>query len=233
MSLIRTSCFFAALVVVSHMSETSAQAQSQGKDNHGHMSENGGVCVDAKPGEKLEGFGCWNIASREVSKFPTAPLYWNLAKFPTKEAAESAKGATDLVVETEGQIWLFSFGPKDAAPKQGEKIATIGPLKMISAKSYGIVVSFTILPPGAKSVTHTHPGPEAWYMLAGEQSLETPEGARKARAGESMMAPPNTPMKLTIIGTVVRRSLVVVIHDASQPRSIPTNEWKPSGACER
>jgi quercetin dioxygenase-like cupin family protein len=220
------------LIAASQFATAAAQAQSPGKDNHGHMSEKGGVCVDAKPGEKLEGFGCWNIASREVSKFPAGALYWHLGKFTTKEAAEAAKGATGLVVEAEGRVWLFSFGPKDAAPRQGEKVATIGPLKMISARSYGIVVSLAILPPGAKSVTHTHPGPEAWYMLAGEQCLETPEGASKARAGESMTAPPNTPMKLTITGTSLRRSLVVVIHDSSRPRSIPTNEWKPSGACD-
>jgi hypothetical protein len=30
---------------------------------------------------------------------------------------------------------------------------------------------------------HTHPGPEGWYVLAGEQCLETPAGANKAVAG--------------------------------------------------
>jgi quercetin dioxygenase-like cupin family protein len=231
MLLSRTFCFSAMLMVAFHLAATEVQAQVSGKDNHGHLSDKGGICVDVQPGEKIEGFGCWNIANREVKQFPTGPLFWHLSRFPTREAAETSKGTTGLIVEAEGKVWLFSFGPKDAAPKQGEHVASVGPLKMASAKSYGVVASLAILPPGAKSVVHIHPGPEAWYMLAGEQCLETPEGTSKAKAGESMTAPPKTPMRLTITGSSVRRSLVVVIHDLSQPRSIPTSKWEPSGTC--
>jgi len=47
---------------------------------------------------------------------------------------------------------------------------------------------------------HTHPGPEVFYLLTGQQCLETPTGATKARAGEGMTAPANTPMQLNIVG---------------------------------
>ena len=30
--------------------------------------------------------------------------------------------------------------------------------------------------PGDNSRVHTHPGPEGWFVLAGEQCLETPSG---------------------------------------------------------
>jgi quercetin dioxygenase-like cupin family protein len=232
MTLARIFGFSTILMAVSYSAAIDEQAQVSGKDNHGHMTEKGGVCVDLQPGEKIEGFGCWNVASREVKEFPTGPLFWHLSKFPTRETAEVSKGKAGLVVEAEGQVWLLSFGLKDAKPKQGAHVASIGPLKMIPAKSYGIVASLAILPPGAKSVVHIHPGPEAWYMLSGEQCLETPEGTSKARKGESLTAPPNTPMRLTITGSTIRRSLVVVIHDSSQPRSIPTSDWKPAGTCD-
>ncbi|HKX32869.1 MAG TPA: cupin domain-containing protein [Blastocatellia bacterium] len=233
MALTRIFWLSAILIATCYSTALEAQAQATGKDNHGHLTDKGGVCVDLQPGEKMEGFGCWNIAGREVKEFPAGPLFWHLNKFPTREAAEASRGKTDLVVEAEGQVWLFSFGLRDAVPGRGEHVATIGPLQMVPAKSYGIVVSLAVLPPGAKSVVHVHPGPEAWYMLAGEQCLETPAGTGRAKAGETLTAPPNTPMRLTITGSTVRHSLVVVIHDSSRPRSIPTSEWKPAGTCDR
>jgi hypothetical protein len=51
------------------------------------------------------------------------------------------------------------------------------------AKSYAAVLSYAVMRPGDSSRVHTHPGPEGWYVLTGEQCLETPAGANKARAG--------------------------------------------------
>jgi hypothetical protein len=44
-----------------------------------------------------------------------------------------------------------------------------------------------------------------------------------------MVAPPATPMSLTNSGKSIRRALFIVIHDANQPWSILTEEWKPTG----
>jgi quercetin dioxygenase-like cupin family protein len=142
-----------------------------------------------------------------------------------------------MVVESEGKFWLFSFGSKKSAPKQGESVASIGPLrltlnKLAAAKSYEVVSYLAVMPPKTYTRVHTHPGPEAWYVLAGQQCLEVPGGVIRARRGEGAMAPPETPMRLTNNGSSVRRALFIVIHDAAQPWSIPTAEWKPSGACD-
>jgi hypothetical protein len=69
-------------------------------------------------------------------------------------------------------------------------------------------------------------------VTAGEQCLETPAGANRARAGGTMTVPSNTPMELNVNGTALRRAFAVVIHDAAQERGIPS-DWKPSGACSR
>jgi quercetin dioxygenase-like cupin family protein len=89
------------------------------------------------------------------------------------------------------------------------------------------------MPPGTYTRVHIHPGPEAWYILSGEQCLETPAGPMRAQAGESMVALPTTPMRLTNSGSSVRRAFFIVIHDANQPWTIPTEDWKPTGACDR
>ena len=90
-----------------------------------------------------------------------------------------------------------------------------------------------VMPPKSYTTVHTHPGPEAWYVLTGEQCLEIPEGIIRVHAGGGGVAPPATPMRLTNNGASVRRALFIVIHDAAQPWSIPTGDWKPTGACDR
>jgi quercetin dioxygenase-like cupin family protein len=92
------------------------------------------------------------------------------------------------------------------------------------------VFSYAVMRPGQGSVVHTHPGPEGWYMLAGEQCLETSVGVFRGKTGQTVVAPPNVPMELYIPGTEVRRSLVVVIHDGEKRRGEPS-PWRPTGAC--
>ena len=38
------------------------------------------------------------------------------------------------------------------------------------------------------------------------------------------------PMELMIVGSEVRRSLVLVVHDSTQQKSIPS-DWKSTGRC--
>jgi len=80
---------------------------------------------------------------------------------------------------------------------------------------------------------HRHAGAEAWYTLEGAQCLETPQGKLVQRAGEpGMMVPAGVPMMLVGIGNTVRRSLVLILQDASQPRSTPAMDWAPAGLCQ-
>jgi quercetin dioxygenase-like cupin family protein len=125
-----------------------------------------------------------------------------------------------------------AFRLRDLAVKGGQPVAVVGPLELPPAKSYTAVLSYAVMRPGDRSRVHTHPGPEGWYMIVGEQCLETPAGANRAKAGGTMTVPPNVPMELSITGTVVRKSLVLVIHDSSQPRGTPS-QWKPAGACSQ
>jgi quercetin dioxygenase-like cupin family protein len=137
-----------------------------------------------------------------------------------------------FTVDAANQTWVFSFGPKDASPESGTPVITVGPLPLTPAKSYQVVSYFVVMPASAHTMVHTHPGPEAWYVLEGAQCLETPAGAMKLVAGEGGVAPPNTPMRLSNTGSATRRALFIVIHDVTQPWASPS-DWKPVGACER
>jgi quercetin dioxygenase-like cupin family protein len=205
---------------------------AQGPDTirHQHLTEV--ACVDVPPGEKRPEFGCFNIGTVTGLHFSQASVYWHLHAFPSRKAAEAAKSATGLVAEEDGRAWLSEFGPRNITPPGGESIAVVGPLQLPAAKSYAAVLSYAVMRPGDSSRVHTHPGPEGWFVLAGEQCLETPAGANKAQAGGTATVPPNIPMELNVTGTTLRRAFALVIHDSAQQRGI-LSDWKPSGACSR
>jgi quercetin dioxygenase-like cupin family protein len=205
--------------------EPQAQPQATG---HEHLSEV--ACVDVPPGEKRPEFGCFNVGTVKGLQFPQKAVYWHLRAFGSRQTAEAARSSTGIVVEEGGRVWLSEFGAREAAPNGGEAVAVVGPLQLSAAKSYSAVLSYAVMRPGDSSRVHTHPGPEGWYVLAGEQCLETPEGASKAGAGKTVTVPPNVPMELTVTGTTIRRAFALVIHDSTQQRGIPS-AWKPAGKC--
>ena len=206
------------------------RAQVPGTAEHEHLAHV--ACVDVPPGEKRPEFGCFNVGAVTGLHFSQPSVYWHLRAFPDRKAAETARSATGIVVEEDGRVWLSEFGPRNTAPRGGKAIAVVGPMQLPAAKSYTAILSYAVMRPGDKSRVHIHPGPEGWYVLAGEQCLETPAGADKARAGGTTTVRPNIPMQLNVTGTKLRRAFALVIHDSAQERGIPS-DWKPSGACSR
>jgi quercetin dioxygenase-like cupin family protein len=206
------------------------QAQLSDTIGHQHLTEV--ACVDVPPGTKRPEFGCFNVGTITGLHFSQASVYWHLRAFPDRKSAEAARSATGIVVEEDGRVWLSEFGARNSVLRGGESIAVVGPLQLPAAKSYAAVLSYAVMRPGDSSRVHTHPGPEGWYVLAGAQCLETPAGAIKARAGETMTAPANTPMELNVSGATLRRAFALVIHDSAQARGTPS-DWNPSGACSQ
>ena len=204
------------------------RAQSPPTAAHDHLTEV--ACVDVPAGEKRPEFGCFNVATIAGLHFSESSVYWHLSTFESRKAADAAKSATGLVVEEDKRVWLSEFGPKNSASRGGKAIAIVGPLQLPPAKSYSAVLSYAVMRPGDNSRVHTHPGPEGWYVIAGEQCLETPAGASRAKAGGVMTVPPNVPMELNATGAVLRLAFALVIHDSTGNRGIPS-EWKPPGAC--
>ena len=207
-----------------------ALGQKMAGEMHEHQTHVS--CDDVPPGQQRPEFGCFNIATESGLQFPQPEVYWHIRTFANRPAAEAARSATGIVVEEDGRVWLSEFGARNIVVKGGHPVAVVGPLKLLPAKSYTAVLSFAAMRPGDRSRVHTHPGPEGWYMIAGEQCLETPAGANRAKTGGTMTVPPSVPMELSVTGTVLRKSLVLVIHDSSQLRGVPS-PWKPTGACSQ
>jgi len=127
--------------------------------------------------------GCWIIVDEPVGRLPQPPLFWHLDTFPTRTAAEAAKGAGAAVVESLGKFWVMTIAGADFRAGSGEHVADIGPLLLNPQTEYSAMYMEAIFTPGMEAATHTHSGPEAWYTMSGETCLETPEGVMIGRAG--------------------------------------------------
>jgi quercetin dioxygenase-like cupin family protein len=198
--------------------------------DHEHMVSQ--TCSELPAGQKRPEFGCFIVASSKGLQFDRSEVYWHLERFSNRAKAQAAKSPTGLILEEEGKIWVSEFGPDDAASHGGELTVMIGPLELPYAKSYHAQIAYAVLRPGDRSRVHTHAGPEAWYMLSGDQCLETPSATKKAKTGETMSVEAGVPMELSIIGTNVRRSFTLVIHDSAKAWG-DASDWKPTGACGR
>ncbi len=197
-------------------------------DSGAHLTEV--ACVDVPAGEQRPDFGCFNVGTLRGLKFNLREVFWHLRRYQSVAAANAARSSRSIVVEEDGRVWLSEFAARDKPPQGGESVAVIGPMKLPAAKSYNAVLSYAVLRPGDSSRVHTHAGPEAWYVIEGEQCLETPAGKMTLHAGEGAAVDGDIPMELNVTGSAIRHAFALVIHDSSRPRGAPSL-WKPPRTC--
>jgi quercetin dioxygenase-like cupin family protein len=173
------------------------------------------------------------MTSVPQGEMPQATVFWHVYAYPSRAEAEAANGRGGTIVEGLGKSWLFAIGPAGWRPTPGAvRVAEIGPLRVKAGVEYTAQYMVAVFTPGMTTPVHRHPGPEAWYTLSGEVCLETPDGKIIGRAGESTIVPAGPPMKLTATGKETRRSLVLILHETSQPAGIVVSDWQPKGLCK-
>jgi quercetin dioxygenase-like cupin family protein len=208
-----------------------AFAQTNSPDGHEHGAL---ACNESPtPGKRPPNIDCAALVHVKFSVLPPGPLVWRFEKFPTKQAAQTAAAPTSAVVEAAGKIWLLTLSSKGVRSKGGTFVSETDQLPEIPpGPSYEVVVYEADLGPEADVPVHTHSGPETWFLLTGAQCLELPGRAVRARAGETMFAPAETPMKLNMIGPGKRDALFIIVHDSSKPATTFVG-WQPKGICEK
>jgi quercetin dioxygenase-like cupin family protein len=137
------------------------------------------------------------------------------------------------VVEAFGKVWLYTIAGSEWRPQAGERVAVVGPLAITPDKKYTARYLEAVFTQGMTASVHRHSGPEAFYLVSGAQCLETPEGFTVTHTGESAIVPEGPPMALSSVGAEKRRSVVLVLHDTSQPWITRMVDWKPKGLCPK
>jgi quercetin dioxygenase-like cupin family protein len=162
------------------------------------------------------------LTEKKVDALPPGPLFWRVENFPTLAQAQAAAGPMGLAAEWNGKAWLFTLGPANGASAGGTKVVEIGPMPEVSAAQYLLRVNHASGPPGSVTPVHSHPGAEAVYVLAGEESFKTPHGVTRVKAGETAAGhAADTPMQAANTGSVELKALVMFMVDATKPFSKP------------
>lgn len=162
------------------------------------------------------------LAEKKITELPAGLLYWRIENFSTRAEAEAAAGPVALVAQSGGKIWLFTLGPSGGSSPGGSKVAEVGPLPRVVAKEYLLRINEASGPPGSITTVHTHPGSEAFYVLAGEQSIRTPDGTIRVSMAQSETGPGgDTPLQVSSTGSTELHALVMFVVDATKPFSSP------------
>ena len=162
------------------------------------------------------------LGEKKVEKLPAGPLFWRVESFPTLAQAQAAASPMSLAAESNGKAWLFTLGPAGGSSSGGTKMTEIGPVPEVAATQYLLRINEASGPPGSVTPVHSHPGSEAVYVLAGEQSFKTPHGVKRVAAGQSAAGHgPDTPMQASNSGSVDLRALIMFVVDATKPFSKP------------
>ena len=192
-----------------------------------------GVCKPASM--RTQEVGCWILADDPIGPLAKSPVFWALDVYPTRAAAEADKGARGTVLESLGKVWLLTIEYQESKPLHGSRAAEIGPLPVVAGENYSVQYMEAIFNPGMTAPEHLHSGPEAWYTLAGETCLETSDGRVQIGSadGPPVIVPMGLSMHLTATGTEQRRSLVLILHQTSQPVSTLDHKWVAKGLCNK
>ena len=154
-----------------------------------------------------QGFFAKPLVEKKVTELPQGDLFWRIDNFDTKEQAQQAAGPLGLVAEYDGKVWLFTLGRAGEESKGGK-------LRINEAGG----------PKGSVTAVHTHPGSEAFYVLAGELTQKTPHGVARLTAGQSMVGHGvDTPMEVSNSGSGDLREFALFVVDATKPFSSPAH----------
>jgi hypothetical protein len=164
------------------------------------------------------------LAEKKVTELPSGTLYWRIERFDSIDQARAAARDTwSLAVEAADKAWLFTLGPKGAAPSAGATpMAEVGPIPRISASQYLLRINRASGPPGSITAVHSHPGSEAFFVLSGEQSIRGARGVLRVKAGEAEAGNgADMAMQVSSSGTTDLDALVMFVVDAGRPFSSP------------
>ena len=181
-----------------------------------------GLCVLPSSAIAQQALVVKALAEKKVTELPAGPLFWRLENFPTLAQAQAAAGPTGLAAESGGKVWLFTLGAAGGSSTGGTKVAEVGPLPQVVATQYLLRINEASGPPGSITTVHTHPGSEAFYVLAGEQSIRTPQGMIQVKVGQPETGPGgDTPLQVSSSGSTDLHALVMFMVDATKPFSSP------------
>lgn len=188
-------------------------------------------CFENSPERRGEE-GCTILTSRPLIGPVNGPLYWHIDRFDSLDAAKKAAGPNGVATDAHGGVWLVTVERKGKAHHGGRHVEWIGPLILPAAETYTMNVRSTLLKDGALTPVHTHSGPEVFYIVLGEQCLETQKVGHLLPAGKFLILPTDQIHRGRVQRAGMRGALTLVLHDSARPASSDLSDPPPLIPCK-
>jgi len=162
------------------------------------------------------------LAEKKVPALPPGELYWRIDNFASVAQAQAAATPWSLVAQSADRVWLFTLGPAGGSSPGGSRVVEVGPIPRVSASEYLLRINEASGAPGNVTPVHSHPGSEAFFVLAGEQAIRHPHGVMRVKVGQPQAGHgADVPMQVSSSGSTDLLSLVMFVVDATRPFSTP------------
>ena len=173
-------------------------------------------CVQDSP-ERHGELGCSIVEIKALPSPLGRSLSWHIDRFDSGESARASVTPLSIALEAHGSWWLLSLDTTARDHHGGKHVAIVKLPPLPPAAKYSMLVISAYVASGLTSRIHTHSGVEGFYVVEGEQCLETAARADTMRKGEGLAVATGVAMRLVAIGPTPRRALAVIVFDASQP----------------
>jgi hypothetical protein len=180
------------------------------------------LCLSPATGWAQQALVIKALAEKKIAELPAGQLFWRIENFSALAQAQAAASPSSVVAESAGKVWLFTLGPAGGSSAGGTKVAELGPIPRVVAPQYLLRINEASGPPGSITPVHTHPGSEAFYVLAGEQSIRSPHGTMRVMVGQAEAGHgADMPMQVSSSGGTDLLALVMFVVDATKSFSSP------------
>jgi quercetin dioxygenase-like cupin family protein len=174
------------------------------------------ACVTNSPERRGE-IGCSLVENKPLPATLREPLFWHIDRFDSGESALREGGPASVAFEAHGTWWLMTIESGIDDHHGGQHVTHVALPALPPAPKYSMLVMSAYIPSGLTSRIHTHSGVEGFYVVDGQQCLETPTRIYEMPKGGSLVIPAGVTMRLVATGTKPRRALAVIVYDSSQP----------------
>lgn len=174
------------------------------------------ACAENSPERRGE-IGCSIVEIKPLPETLKEPLFWHIDRFDSGESARAAVGPASIALEAHGAWWLLTIESGIDDHHGGQHVTQVALPPLPPAPRYSMLVISAYITPGLTSRLHVHSGVEAFYVVDGEQCLETETRIYRMNKGETAVVPGGVTMRLVATGSRPRRALAVIVYDAALP----------------
>jgi quercetin dioxygenase-like cupin family protein len=184
------------------------------------------ACVENSPERRGE-IGCSLVENKRLPQGLKAPLVWHIDRFATEADAKAAVGPTSVAFSAHGVAWLMTIEPAATDHHGGQHVAATMLPALPPAENYAMLAMSAYVPSGLTSRFHHHSGVEGFFVVDGQQCLETADRTHVMNKGDALVVSAGIAMRLVATGPTPRRALAVIVYDAAQP---PTTRMEGEAA---